>query len=102
MGPARAHGLHFIPGTWFTLLLVKKDFWSVLPGIHPRQRSQDHTPNDSVHSENCRKEVNFAIEEGIPIVAIHLEAVEQPSGLRPTLSNRQAILTDPSCEVLPF
>ena len=47
---------------------------------------------DSVQSENCRKEVNFAVDEGIPIVAIHLEAVELPSGLKLTLSDRQAIL----------
>ena len=48
--------------------------------------------SDSVQSENCRKEVNFAVDEGIPIVAIHLEAVELPSGLKLTLSDRQAIL----------
>ncbi len=47
---------------------------------------------DSVQSENCRKEVNFAVDEGIPIVAIHVEAVELPSGLKLTLSDRQAIL----------
>jgi TolB-like protein len=46
----------------------------------------------SVQSENCRKEVNFAVDAGIPIVAIHLEAVELPSGLKLTLSDRQAIL----------
>ena len=47
---------------------------------------------DSVQSGNCRKEVNFAVDEDIPIVAIHLEAVELPSGLKLTLSDRQAIL----------
>ena len=46
----------------------------------------------SVESENCRKEINFAVDAGIPIVAIHLEAVELPSGLKLTLSDRQAIL----------
>jgi len=47
---------------------------------------------DSVLSDNCRKEVNFAVDEDIPIVAVHLEAVELPSGLKLTLSDRQAIL----------
>jgi hypothetical protein len=47
---------------------------------------------DSVESQNCRKEVNFAVDENIPIVAIHLEPVALPSGLKLTLSDRQAIL----------
>jgi TolB-like protein len=46
----------------------------------------------SVHSENCRKEVNFAVEEGVPIIAIHTELVELPAGLKLTLSDLQAIL----------
>jgi hypothetical protein len=48
--------------------------------------------HDSVQSENCRKEINFAVDEGIPLIAIHLEKVKLPSGLRLTLSDRQAIL----------
>lgn len=48
--------------------------------------------SDSVNSENCRKEVNFAVDEGIPIIAIHLAPVDLPSGLKLTLSDRQAIL----------
>ena len=46
---------------------------------------------DSVQSENCRKELNFAIEENIPVLAVHLEGTELPAGLKLTLSDRQAI-----------
>jgi TolB-like protein/Tfp pilus assembly protein PilF len=49
------------------------------------------TPN-SVASEHCRRELNFAQEEGREVVAIHLEATEVPAGLRLVLNNRQAIL----------
>lgn len=48
------------------------------------------TPN-SVGSENCRNEVNFAADEQIPIVTVYLEPAELTGGLRLTLSNRQAI-----------
>jgi len=47
---------------------------------------------DSVQSENCRKELNFAIEEHIPVLAVHLVQTELPAGLKLTLSDRQAIL----------
>ena len=46
---------------------------------------------DSVTSENCRNEVNFAADEQIPIVTVYLKPTELPGGLRLTLSNRQAI-----------
>jgi hypothetical protein len=49
--------------------------------------------SDSVQSENCRKEVNFAVSEHIPIVAIHLEGVELPSRLKLTLSDRNTLLS---------
>jgi TolB-like protein len=49
------------------------------------------TPS-SVASEHCRRELNFAQEEGREVVAIHLEATEVPAGLRLVLNNRQAIL----------
>jgi TolB-like protein/Tfp pilus assembly protein PilF len=49
------------------------------------------TPN-SVASEHCRRELNFAQEEGREVVAIHLEATEVPAGLRLVLNNRQAII----------
>jgi TolB-like protein len=45
-----------------------------------------------VASEHCRRELNFAQEEGREVVAIHLEATEVPAGLRLVLNNRQAIL----------
>jgi len=48
------------------------------------------TPN-SVLSEHCRRELNFAQEEGREVVAIHLQATEVPAGLRLSLNNRQAI-----------
>jgi TolB-like protein len=48
------------------------------------------TPN-SVSSENCRNEVNFAADEQTPIVTVYLEEAELTGGLRLTLSNRQAI-----------
>ncbi len=45
----------------------------------------------SVNSEYCRRELNFAQEENCDIVAVHLQDVELPSGLRLSLNNRQAI-----------
>jgi TolB-like protein len=48
------------------------------------------TPN-SVVSEHCRRELNFAQEENREVVAIHLEPTEVPAGLRLGLNNRQAI-----------
>lgn len=47
---------------------------------------------DSARSQNCRNEVNFAVEQRIPIVAIHLKKTDLPDGLSLTLSSRQAIL----------
>jgi len=49
------------------------------------------TPN-SVESEHCRREVNFAQAEGKEILAVHLEDTKLPDGLRLSLDNRQAIL----------
>lgn len=46
---------------------------------------------DSVESENCRNEVNFAADEQIPILTVYLKSTELPGGLRLTLSTRQAI-----------
>ena len=48
--------------------------------------------SNSVSTEHCRRELNFAQEEGREAVAIHLEATEVPAGLRLVLNNRQAIL----------
>jgi TolB-like protein len=46
----------------------------------------------SVVSEHCRRELNFAQEEGREVIAVHLEPTEMPAGLRLGLNNRQAIL----------
>ena len=47
---------------------------------------------DSVQSENCRKELNFAVEEHIPVLAVYLKPTELLAGVKLTLSDRQAIL----------
>lgn len=46
----------------------------------------------SVFSENCRRELNFAQEEGHDVVAIHLSPTQVPAGLRLNLNNRQAVM----------
>jgi TIR domain len=46
----------------------------------------------SVDREHCRRELNFAIDQSRRVLAVHLVPTELPSGLRLTLSNRQAIL----------
>jgi len=45
----------------------------------------------SVESENCRRELNFALEEDCQVLAVHLEEMDLPDGLRLNLNNRQAI-----------
>lgn len=39
------------------------------------------TPN-AVASENCRKEVNFALDIQCPVLALHLTPTKLPDGLR--------------------
>jgi len=46
----------------------------------------------STASDNCQKEVNFALDEGHPLLAVHLDRTDLPDGLRLSLSDRQAIL----------
>lgn len=46
----------------------------------------------SVRSEHCLRELQFAMAESRPVVAIHLEPTELPHGLRLALNDRQAIL----------
>jgi eukaryotic-like serine/threonine-protein kinase len=46
----------------------------------------------SATSQNCRREVAFAIDHDKPIIAVHLEDVELPAGLRLSIGNRQAIV----------
>jgi TolB-like protein len=47
---------------------------------------------DSAQSQNCRNEVNFAVEQEVAIIAVHLKKTDLPGGLSLTLSSRQAIL----------
>ena len=49
------------------------------------------TPN-SVASEHCRQEVNYALEQRCTMLALHLEATDVPGALKLSLSHRQAIL----------
>ena len=46
----------------------------------------------SIHSEHCRRELNYALDQRRPILAVHLEHTDLPPGLKLTLSNRQAVL----------
>ncbi len=48
------------------------------------------SPNSS-RSKYCRKEINFAVEQNIPIITIHMEPTELSDGLNLTLSDLQAI-----------
>lgn len=47
---------------------------------------------ESAQSRNCRNEVSFALEQELPIVAVHLQKTNLPDGLSLTLATRQAIL----------
>ena len=47
---------------------------------------------ESVASEHCRRELNFAQNQGCRVIAVHLEDTEVPDGLQLSLDNRQAIL----------
>ena len=47
---------------------------------------------DSAESQNCRNEVNFALTNEIPTLAVHLKKTDLPRGLSLSLSARQAIL----------
>ena len=49
------------------------------------------TPN-SVESDHCRREVQFAIDHGATVVAVHLEPTEVRAGLQLYLGPSQAIL----------
>jgi TolB-like protein len=45
----------------------------------------------SVDSENCRRELNFAIAENRQVLAVHLRETVVPDGIRLNLDNRQAV-----------
>jgi hypothetical protein len=47
---------------------------------------------NSVQSQNCRNEVNFAVQHELPLLVVYLEETELPDGLSLTLSSTQAIL----------
>ena len=46
----------------------------------------------SANSGNCEKEVNFAIDHDTPVLTVHLEQTELPSGMELALSSNQGIL----------
>lgn len=46
----------------------------------------------SVDSINCQREVNFAVDHNVPVIAVHLEETDLTSGMDLTLSTIQAIL----------
>ena len=48
----------------------------------------------SMASAHCRREINFALDVGVPIQAVHLESVELDGGLRLSLGDRQMIVAD--------
>lgn len=48
---------------------------------------------ESVRSEHCRRELNFAQSHEKRIVAVHVEETEVPDGLRLSLDNRQALFS---------
>jgi len=48
------------------------------------------SPN-SAASENCRRELNYGIDQKIPIISVYLEATQFSGGLKMTLSDYQAI-----------
>lgn len=49
------------------------------------------SPN-SMQSENCRREINFALSRRKPFLSIHLEKTDMPLGMEMQLSTQQSIL----------
>jgi formylglycine-generating enzyme required for sulfatase activity len=49
------------------------------------------TPRSAV-SQHCQRELHFALDLDKPIIVVHLQPVELPSGLRLALGDKQAIL----------
>ena len=48
--------------------------------------------NNSMQSENCRREINFALSKGKPLLSIILEKTDIPLGIEMQLSSHQNIL----------
>ncbi|MCZ6710317.1 MAG: TIR domain-containing protein, partial [Gammaproteobacteria bacterium] len=46
---------------------------------------------NSAASENCLDEINFALDNDTPVIAVHIEEVELPPGAALRLAHRQAI-----------
>ncbi|MEJ2534084.1 MAG: TIR domain-containing protein [Gammaproteobacteria bacterium] len=53
-----------------------------------------YVSENSVASQVCREELEFALDRGTPILAVHLEPTELPDGVRLAIANRQALLRD--------
>ena len=51
-----------------------------------------YVSNASAESPVCREELEYALDQGIEILAIHIEATELPQGMRLGIMNRQGIL----------
>ena len=49
------------------------------------------SPN-SMNSENCRREINFALSKSKPLLSVVLEKTEMPLGMEMQLSSHQSIL----------
>lgn len=45
----------------------------------------------SIASDNCNKEISFALDEGKPVVVVRLDDTELPRALRLSLADRQAL-----------
>jgi hypothetical protein len=46
----------------------------------------------SIASEDCLRELSYALEQNRPVLAIHQEETDLPSGVKLSISDRQAIL----------
>lgn len=46
----------------------------------------------TVDSPHCMREVNFALDENLPFVSVHLETTRLPAGLRLAVMDRQGIV----------
>ena len=48
--------------------------------------------NDSMESVNCRREINYAMSKGKPLLSVVLEKTEIPAGMELQLSSQQSVL----------
>jgi len=47
--------------------------------------------SSSSRSDNCRREVDFAVDRALPVIAVHLEPTQLPRAMRLAIMDRQAI-----------